>query len=602
MSRKRKNKKSRPGGEGQGTTTGVETSGNLSASETQPPSSAAADGTAGSDGRDEKNNLAGPAPVGIGLEANPEPARRNDTEQPDLEPRIAEESDREPMYEAKPPSDGIIGRIVRWWRGPSPVTVRVPSNPPGSIAAERVPTAPPSGGAQAAERIASGKISEVSAVSAGGPSSAISQVHAVLMLERILPELEETKRLLRTERESAQAKTRDLENERDRFRAEAERARNERADLEGHTNMLRKSVNALERQLHEERATAATKAEEYEARLRSFEESVKHSRTPVAELRTELVENKLQAEQLESLLDRAKEELERAQRELQEERELSQGRIERLESELSRKSGAGDQAISERKRIEERAALVQKALEVMEQQLREERESSSNQVRQLETELTQSRAKSAQLETRVNSLIGELERNKSRSRKKGASRETESEESATLTTRSAGRIQALESELATDTSTTSAERQTATTRISRLESRWGDLKSRLLPKDKEITELRQQAEDSQAQIEELEAALAEARQHSGSPAAAAQGEGEETGGGLLALSRDAAQTLYNQSMGKLTVLMASADIVLMNQKLDPKVKGSVEDIKTEGQALLELIKSFTLPPESKKSE
>ena len=55
-------------------------------------------------------------------------------------------------------------------------------------------------------------------------------------------------------------------------------------------------------------------------------------------------------------------------------------------------------------------------------------------------------------------------------------------------------------------------------------------------------------------------------------------------------------------MGKLTVLMASADIVLMNPKLDPKAKGSVQDIKTEGQALLELIKSYTLPPETKKTE
>ncbi|MBI2818904.1 MAG: hypothetical protein HYX73_02905 [Acidobacteria bacterium] len=440
----------------------------------------------------------------------------------------------------------------------------------------------------------------MSRVTGSGPSSAVSQVHAVLMLERVLPELDETKRQLQQERETAQAKIRDLENERDRYRAEAERARYERGDIEGHTNMLRKSVSALERQLQEERGTAATKAEKYEARIRSFEESLKNLRSPVTELRTDLEASQSQREKLESLLDRAKAELETTQRQLQEEREVSQGRIEQLESELSRKSGASEQAISERARIEERAALVQKALEVMEHQLREERESFAKQIQQLETELNQARAKSTQLETRVSTLIGELEKGKSRSRKKGAAPEPEPEPegSTTLTTRSAGRIQALESELDTGASSVSTDKQM--TRISRLESRWEDLKSRLLPKDKEIAELRLQAEDFRAQIEELEAALAEAKQPSASSSGVA--EAEESGGGFLAPSRDAMETLYRESMGKLTVLMASADIVLMNPKLDPKAKGSIQDIKTEGQALLELIRSYTLSPEAQKSE
>jgi chromosome segregation ATPase len=305
---------------------------------------------------------------------------------------------------------------------------------------------------------------------------------------------------------------------------------------------------------------------------------------------------------LESQSDRAKEELAETQRQLQEEKEIAQGRIQQLESELSRKSGAGEQAVSDRARIEERAALVQKALEVMEQQLREERESFAKQSQQFEAELNQARAKCTQLETRVSTLIGELDKSKGRSRKKGAAAvESESDESATLTTRSAGRILALESELATGSSQLPADKQTAKTRISRLETRWEELKSRLLPKDKELTELRQREDEFRARIEELEAALEEAGRESEDVAeeAAAQPKAEE---GSVLLSRDRVQTLYNQSMGKLTVLMASADIVLMNPKLDPKAKGSVEDIKTEGQALLELIKSYTLPPDPKKTE
>jgi len=420
------------------------------------------------------------------------------------------------------------------------------------------------------------------------------------MLERVLPELDEAKRQLQQERESAQARIRDLENERDRIRSDAERTRFERGDIEGHTNMLRKSVAALERQLQEERGTAAKNAEEYEARIRAFEESIKNSRSLVPHLRAELEDSQEQRERLESLVDRYKEELETNQRQLQEERDVARGRIEQLESELSRKSGAGDMVRSERNRIEERAGLVQKALEVMEQQLREEREAASKQILQLETELKQVRAKSSQMETRVGTLLGELEKSKGRARKKGAAPEPEPEENTALTTRSAGRIQELESELATGSSALSPEKQTTTTRISRLESRWEDLKSRLLPKDREIGELRQQADEFRAQIDALEAALAEAR--TGSDATAAEDDSGKLATVLLPLDRQAVESLYSQSMGKLTVLMASADILMMNTKLDAKVLESLQEIKTQGQSLLDLIKSFTLPPEAKKSQ
>ena len=54
-------------------------------------------------------------------------------------------------------------------------------------------------------------------------------------------------------------------------------------------------------------------------------------------------------------------------------------------------------------------------------------------------------------------------------------------------------------------------------------------------------------------------------------------------------------------MSKLTVLMASADIMLMNPRLEPAARESAQEIKTQGQSLLDLIKSYTLPPESQRS-
>lgn len=403
------------------------------------------------------------------------------------------------------------------------------------------------------------------------------------MLQRVLPELDETKRQLQQERESNQARIRDLEGERDRLRGEADRARNDHGDIAGHTNILRKSVSALERQLQEERETSAKKAEEYETRIRAFEESIKNSRSPVAQLRAELEESQAQRDRMDSLADRYKGELETLRRQLKKEQTAALSRIRQLESELARKSGTGDSVRVERERIEQR-------------------EDSAKQIRQLEMELGEARSMGTQLEKRVSTLIGELEMLKASPRKKGAALEPEPEGFTTATTRSAARIQSLEKELATSSSLQSSDRQTSTTRISRLESRWEDLKSRLLPKDREITDLRQQTELLRSQIEQLESALVETREQATVPAGESSSESvaNEPSSGLLPLSREEVMTLYTQAISKLTVLMASADIAMMNPKIDPKLRSSIQDMKTESQALLDLFKSYAVLPETKK--
>jgi hypothetical protein len=129
------------------------------------------------------------------------------------------------------------------------------------------------------------------------------------------------------------------------------------------------------------------------------------------------------------------------------------------------------------------------------------------------------------------------------------------------------------------------------------------LKSRLLPKDREITELRQQTELLRSQIEQLENELAEAREQAAAPAGESSSESvaNESSSELLPLSREEVMTLYTQAMSKLTVLMASADIAMMNPKIDPKLRGSIQDMKTESQSLLDLIKSYALLPDTQKS-
>jgi chromosome segregation ATPase len=186
-------------------------------------------------------------------------------------------------------------------------------------------------------------------------------------------------------------------------------------------------------------------------------------------------------------------------------------------------------------------------------------------------------------------------------RQQGISEGDSVEEGSTATRVPADRIRLLEQELASGPSSISTEKQTTTTRISRLESRWEELKSRLLPKDSEIAELRRQSEVYRAKIEELAAALERARKQPSDLSAEQATESRAQSSGLNQLTREAVHELYSRSMGKLTVVMASADIVFMNPKLDAKTRESVQDIRNEAQSLLDLIRSYTLSPNSKKS-
>jgi hypothetical protein len=240
-----------------------------------------------------------------------------------------------------------------------------------------------------------------------------------------------------------------------------------------------------------------------------------------------------------------------------------------------------------------------------EEERRAKPDAGAERIRELEAERAQLQARNTELEKRITSLAAETDSR--RPRKKGEKRlgeppPSKPSDDLLLTTRTEERMATLESELATSQSHLSQDRekQSASTRIQRLESRWEELKARLLPKDREITELRQQSEQFRTQVQELEKALAEERQK-----AAGKENGQSTDpaspAGVAAISSENAAALYHQSMTRLTVLMASADIVLMNPRLDAGLRGTAEDIKTQSQALLELIKAFTLPPDTQKN-
>ena len=462
-------------------------------------------------------------------------------------------------FAPEPESGGFFSRLTRWWRGPGEalaIQIAPPETPRTVPArAHRSPAAPSAG---ATVELVKADSQEESTAPAAGRSPA-EQVHAMLAMERVQLELEAVRRELQEERERSRGQIRQLETDRDMNRALAGRAAAEHDDLEGHTNVLRRSVAALERQLQEERATSATRlstlagerdeasAERLalQARVQSQETELQALRPQKLQLGEELKQSREAQSRLESLLERLKGDLDVLQAKAREAAEAAQGKLCDREAELERRNAAVEQARAERIRIEERAGLVQKALEVVEQQLREERDAAKAQMQRFESEL-------------------------------GAARQQDSPERS----------------------------QTTNSRMQRLESRWGDLKSRLLPKDRELQELRQQTEEFRLRIAELETALAETQTLASVSQYRDRSSGTQSavlGTASPPLTAEGVEALYRQAMVPLTVLMASADLLMLARGLKPDLQQSAKEIKEQGQTLLEIIKSFTLPPEHHKT-
>jgi hypothetical protein len=293
------------------------------------------------------------------------------------------------------------------------------------------------------------------------------------------------------------------------------------------------------------------------ARVGSLEDQLKSAESSAARFQAELGGERAERERLGSLSQSVQGELEDARRQAQQEREAAQEKIRLLEAELARKE---DEAREEGAAADERVTLVQQALEVLEPQFRQEREAAASRIQQLEAERDKSRATYSELEEQVRSLERELEEAQRRPRKKkdGA-----------------------------DTSTSI--------------SRWEGLKSRFLPRDQgtgEGVEERSGASPEPARDHAPAQESKPARREAVEDRAA---EAALPAAGMTAtrsISGEDAESLYRQSMNRLTVLLACADIVLMNPKLEPNVRQTAQEIKAQGQALLDLIKSFTLPPAS----
>jgi len=331
-----------------------------------------------------------------------------------------------------------------------------------------------------------------------------------------------------------------------------------------------------------------------------------------------------------STLERALPELEAARRELAEYKEQAEARIRQLETErdLSRAEVVG--AREQRRQAETRAGMLERSLEAMEHRLHEERESYEARVRQCETERDQLRAdiESAQaerqpLDVRWQALEAQLEeahRQLSEMKEAGAMPASHPE-----THTGDSRWQAQEEELEAARQEAFAQREAVQEQLQQLLGEREQLASQLAAREQETLSLRQSARLMEATARSLEQALQETQERLYKAETGRKGrrrkdqdvlqekageneseapQSQASAGGAYGLPLPAAMAadLYERSVMPLTVLLATADLLLMNPQFEGSAQEAVRDIKAQGQKLLEIIKEYTQPPERKQQQ
>lgn len=532
---------------------------------------------------------------------------------PDSQPESTNDSARATEGQSAAESKGLLGAIARWWRG-------APKSPSSEEASQKLqtPMRTPVAPKEKAPKGVQDRRDAMPAPASGARLASAETVHKLVELERIREEIAALKRKIEDERKTARVQLGQMELQCNELRASAEKARGERGDIEARTVVLRKSIMALERQLNEERESFNKEIAKIEAERDHLQEEHAALQKRVAslesELRSAVPASATQASsvglataagagsahifRLESLVQRLEEEVQNLQRQLAAEKEAAKKQAGEWQAKLSENEQLAGQARADRSRMEESAGMVQKAADSFEQQLRAERAMH-------ETERAQDHARSAELKQKIKEMEAQLETARQSA---GSGTEMDSTvtalETAITETRSysmqvESRIEALENELAAAQSLALKNAQSAAESIKQIEGNREENRQQLLTREQELAELR-------PQVEELKKALEAARAASRGAEAPASAADRSLGLHDPTFSRpgvrlpaDVAEPFYHQSMAPLTVMLACADIILMSKKLDPSLKSTASEVKSQTLILLDLIKSYTLPPEAK---
>ena len=297
---------------------------------------------------------------------------------------------------------------------------------------------------------------------------------------------------------------------------------------------------------------------------------------------------KLYLKRVEAELEDVREELEKVKRD-------TALHIRQLEAERDQSRLDADKERAERHEIELRTRPLQITLDSMERRLEEERLSAQARLQELEALVNSSRAANAEqdlseLQLRVRLLEAQLDvAGRELAAAKGQSEEQIHklrEERRELERQ----LAAKEQELGTLLSQTTQAQE----RASRLEAVLQGAQERMAQLGAELAE-------RNAQVEQLRAAhpITAADESTELPTAPAAATSSEESG---LLPPDVAADFHQQAMSTLTVILAAADLLAMNQRLDPSLRETAREIRTQGQKVVDLIKGITYPEKAKEGE
>ena len=409
-----------------------------------------------------------------------------------------------------------------------------------------------------------------------------------------------------------------------RLAAGLEKLQQKLQNRERHVDSLREQRNQLHHQLSEERQAA-------DGRIRTLEEELtglrSHAEEPAPQLQEALAASDARIQALEAELTQERDNATTAQAALA----AQESRLRALEEEIARMDAPIEEAL-EQLRLEREATLQRmRSLEADLGAAREQAAAAEARAQALETDLNAARARADAADGRAAARDAELEQSRAdieRARAELESARAVASEMADRAEKAAEpprelmaeldaerrlaqelglKVEELARKLAVaereqegalahgqrDLGQSQQESHRALTQVRDLEAALQQAEQLAQQREAELVSVKRQLESAEAEKEASRPAIrppvgAEHKREQAQPAPPA---GDEASALVVA-------ELYKQALTPLTVLVASADLLVMSLK-DPSLKESAQDIKFQTQALMELMKKAAQPPDKK---
>jgi len=295
-----------------------------------------------------------------------------------------------------------------------------------------------------------------------------------------------------------------------------------------------------------------------------------------------------------------REEARRLEEQLAEARRTAEERIRQLQSERDQSRSEADRASAAQDDLNLRIRKLEATLDVQKGDDSEELGSLRSRIQAMQEELEAARLHSQREKEAAQSRIEQVEAERDRMSATLAAKERKLVAAMEQIEEVQEQAQRLAAEMA-QIHKLRAERDQLSSQLAAKEDELltsSKLAERVRELETELTDWKDRAATLSSTLSQTQAVAAAAPARSAASSAAPADPNaatSEIGAARLA-------DLYQQTMSRLTVIQASAELLAMNSRLDASSRDTAKDIRTESQLLSEIIKSFALPPDMRRAE